>query len=53
LKESYVPSQPCQDVFWFPIVTPRFARDMIDEMEHYGQWADGSVEVIRFNSTQL
>ncbi|TPP65032.1 Procollagen-lysine 2-oxoglutarate 5-dioxygenase [Fasciola gigantica] len=33
--------QPCPDVFWFPMVTEKFCRQLIEEMEHYGQWSDG------------
>lgn len=44
LKPDFQPQEPCRDVFWFPIVTPRFAKEMIEEMENYGLWADGSVE---------
>ncbi|CAL8072484.1 unnamed protein product [Orchesella dallaii] len=33
---------PCPDVFWFPIVTPRYCSEKIEEMETYGKWSDGS-----------
>ncbi|XP_048505479.1 procollagen-lysine,2-oxoglutarate 5-dioxygenase isoform X1 [Athalia rosae] len=36
------PIQPCPDVFWFPIVTTRFTRELIEIMEAFGQWSDGS-----------
>lgn len=39
--KSKKPAEPCLDVFWFPIVTERFAKEMIGEMEGYGKWADG------------
>ena len=45
LKENYKPLEPCLDVFWYPIISPRFAKEMIEEMEAYGKWADGSIEV--------
>lgn len=35
-------AQPCPDVFWFPIVTERFAAELIAVMEAYGRWSDGS-----------
>ena len=41
---NQTPLEPCQDVFWFPIVTERFAKEMIEEMERHGGWADGSIE---------
>jgi hypothetical protein len=33
---------PCPDVFWFPVVTPRYCSELIAEMENYGKWSDGS-----------
>lgn len=33
--------QPCPDVFWFPMMTEKFCRQLIEEMEHYGIWSDG------------
>ena len=38
-------SQPCPDVYWFPIVTERFADELVAEMENYGKWSDGSNSV--------
>ncbi|XP_046397512.1 procollagen-lysine,2-oxoglutarate 5-dioxygenase 1 isoform X2 [Ischnura elegans] len=35
-------AQPCPDVYWFPVITPRFCRELIEEMEHFGKWSDGS-----------
>ena len=37
--------QPCQDVFWFPMVTPTFCRHLVEEMENYGHWSGGKKEV--------
>ncbi|VDD74676.1 unnamed protein product [Mesocestoides corti] len=34
--------QPCPDVFWVPLMSETFCRHMIEEMEHFGQWSDGS-----------
>ncbi|XP_015786267.1 procollagen-lysine,2-oxoglutarate 5-dioxygenase 1 [Tetranychus urticae] len=42
LKEDHIIEQPCPDVYWFPIVTPTFCKHLIEEMENYGQWSDGS-----------
>ncbi|XP_046593466.1 procollagen-lysine,2-oxoglutarate 5-dioxygenase isoform X1 [Neodiprion lecontei] len=36
------PIQPCPDVFWFPIVTTRFTKELIEIMEAFGQWSDGT-----------
>lgn len=38
-------AQPCPDVFWFPVVTDRFADEFVAEMENYGMWSDGSNHV--------
>ncbi|PNF43292.1 Procollagen-lysine,2-oxoglutarate 5-dioxygenase 3 [Cryptotermes secundus] len=35
-------AQPCPDVYWFPVVNPRFCKEFIEIMEHYGQWSDGT-----------
>ena len=34
--------QPCPDVYWFPIVTPRYCVEKVAEVENFGQWSDGS-----------
>lgn len=34
--------EPCPDVYWFPIVTPRYCKEFIEMMEHNGKWSDGS-----------
>ncbi|XP_014472797.1 PREDICTED: procollagen-lysine,2-oxoglutarate 5-dioxygenase 3 [Dinoponera quadriceps] len=36
------PIQPCTDVYWFPIVTRRFTKELIGIVENFGQWSDGS-----------
>lgn len=33
--------QPCPDVFWFPLLSKRFCRELIEEMEHFGEWSGG------------
>lgn len=47
LEPGYKPLQPCPDVYWFPIVTPRFAREFVEVMETFGKWSDGSNYVSR------
>ncbi|CAG0914279.1 unnamed protein product [Notodromas monacha] len=42
LAENTTIAQPCPDVFWFPIVTDRYCEEMIEELESYGKWSDGS-----------
>ncbi|XP_066581047.1 procollagen-lysine,2-oxoglutarate 5-dioxygenase [Prorops nasuta] len=36
------PLQPCPDVYWFPIVSRRYARELIEIVETFGKWSDGS-----------
>ncbi|XP_042314980.1 procollagen-lysine,2-oxoglutarate 5-dioxygenase 2 isoform X3 [Sceloporus undulatus] len=33
--------QPCPDVFWFPIFSEAACDELVQEMEHYGQWSGG------------
>lgn len=37
--------QPCPDVYWIPIVTEKFCKDLVAIMEAYGKWSDGSNHV--------
>ncbi|XP_029435184.1 procollagen-lysine,2-oxoglutarate 5-dioxygenase 1 isoform X2 [Rhinatrema bivittatum] len=32
---------PCPDVYWFPIFTEAACDELIEEMEHFGQWSSG------------
>ncbi|OQR74134.1 procollagen-lysine, partial [Tropilaelaps mercedesae] len=41
-NNSNVLLQPCPDVYWFPIVSPMFCRHLIETMEAFGQWSDGT-----------
>ena len=45
LEENAILTQPCPDVYWFPIVTERFADELVAEVEHNGKWSDGSNKV--------
>lgn len=40
--ESTTLEQPCQDVFWFPLVNEKFCQQMIDIMENFGKWSSGT-----------
>ncbi|KAK5986363.1 Multifunctional procollagen lysine hydroxylase and glycosyltransferase [Trichostrongylus colubriformis] len=42
LKKDTVVDQACTDVYDYPLVSERFCKEMIEEMEHYGHWSDGS-----------
>ncbi|XP_054270597.1 procollagen-lysine,2-oxoglutarate 5-dioxygenase-like isoform X1 [Macrosteles quadrilineatus] len=34
--------QPCPDVYWFPVTTPEFTQNLIEIMENFGQWSNGT-----------
>ncbi|XP_075762735.1 procollagen-lysine,2-oxoglutarate 5-dioxygenase 1 [Pelodiscus sinensis] len=40
LKEKLVET-PCPDVYWFPIFTDVACDELVEEMEHFGQWSKG------------
>ncbi|XP_014283346.1 procollagen-lysine,2-oxoglutarate 5-dioxygenase isoform X1 [Halyomorpha halys] len=42
LRDDVTPIQPCPDVYWFPIVTPRFCKELIEMVENHGKWSSGS-----------
>uniref|UniRef100_A0A6B2EGL7 procollagen-lysine 5-dioxygenase n=1 Tax=Phlebotomus kandelakii TaxID=1109342 RepID=A0A6B2EGL7_9DIPT len=42
LEPNATRSQPCPDVYWFPIGTEAFCQDLIAIMENFGKWSDGS-----------
>uniref|UniRef100_A0A0N5BDE9 procollagen-lysine 5-dioxygenase n=1 Tax=Strongyloides papillosus TaxID=174720 RepID=A0A0N5BDE9_STREA len=44
IKPEAVVPQPCNDVYDYPLVSERFCSELIDEMEHYGQWSTGTHE---------
>ncbi|KAG8445320.1 hypothetical protein GDO86_010202 [Hymenochirus boettgeri] len=33
--------QPCPDVFWFPVFSEKACDELVEEMEHFGQWSGG------------
>jgi len=39
-EDSDIP-QPCPDVYWVPVGTRAFAKDLIEECEHFGGWSGG------------
>merc|ERR1712241_1397149 len=48
-EENATLTMPCPDVFWFPIVTERFADELVAEVEYHGKWSDGSNNDPRLN----
>lgn len=45
LEKDYEVDQPCPDVYWYPVVTPTFCKHLIEIMEHFGKWSDGTNQV--------
>ncbi|XP_076299960.1 procollagen lysyl hydroxylase isoform X1 [Lasioglossum baleicum] len=37
-----IPIQPCPDVYWIPIVNERFTKELVQVMEKFGKWSDGT-----------
>jgi len=42
LDDNSTTEQPCQDVFWFPLVSDLFCTHLIEIMEAFGQWSSGT-----------
>ena len=38
------PFQPCPDVYWYPLISETFAKELVEEMEHHGKWSSGKNE---------
>ncbi|XP_048475997.1 multifunctional procollagen lysine hydroxylase and glycosyltransferase LH3-like [Rhincodon typus] len=49
LTESVFLAQPCPDVYWFPILSERACDELVQELEHYGQWSGGKHEDSRLS----
>ena len=45
LEEDAEIASPCPDVYWFPMVTDRFADELVAVMEKHGSWSDGTNNV--------
>ena len=41
--------QPCPDVYWYPLISETFAKELVEEMEHYGKWSSGDNEDSRID----
>jgi len=39
--DSDIP-MPCPDVYWVPIATQDFCKELIEECEHFGEWSGGN-----------
>lgn len=42
LEDQWKLEQPCQDVFWFPLVNELFCQQLIEIMESFGRWSGGT-----------
>ncbi|XP_035896526.1 procollagen-lysine,2-oxoglutarate 5-dioxygenase [Anopheles stephensi] len=42
LEDTFVPQQPCPDVYWFALGSDRFCDELRDIVEAFGEWSDGS-----------
>jgi procollagen-lysine,2-oxoglutarate 5-dioxygenase, invertebrate len=45
LSNESIIQQECPDVYDFPFLSERFCEELIEIMENYGQWSDGSNKV--------
>ncbi|VDN16477.1 unnamed protein product [Dibothriocephalus latus] len=34
--------QPCPDVFWVPLMSETFCKELVEEMENFGEWSNGT-----------
>lgn len=41
LNQSVPVDMPCPDVYYFPLISEKFANELVEEMEHFGQWSAG------------
>ncbi|XP_063772039.1 procollagen-lysine,2-oxoglutarate 5-dioxygenase 2 isoform X2 [Pseudophryne corroboree] len=39
--------EPCPDVFWFPVFSEQACDEIVEEMEHFGQWSGSKNSDIR------
>uniref|UniRef100_A0A8C6EIP3 procollagen-lysine 5-dioxygenase n=1 Tax=Microcebus murinus TaxID=30608 RepID=A0A8C6EIP3_MICMU len=43
LEGQEIVEQPCPDVYWFPLLSDQMCDELVEEMEHYGQWSGGQL----------
>ena len=46
-KDAFNTSKLCWDIFQFPLTTARFAAELIEESEAFGQWSSGTYKDTR------
>ncbi|XP_030842805.1 procollagen-lysine,2-oxoglutarate 5-dioxygenase 1 isoform X1 [Strongylocentrotus purpuratus] len=42
-------TMPCTDVYTFPLMSRTWAKELIEEMEHFGEWSGGGNQDKRLN----
>lgn len=42
LSPTELNEMPCPDVYWFPLFTPRFCKELVELADDNGGWSDGS-----------
>lgn len=42
LHENVTLEEPCPDVYWYPLLSETFCDELVEEMEHFGQWSGGN-----------
>ncbi|KAL4631429.1 procollagen-lysine,2-oxoglutarate 5-dioxygenase 3-like [Arapaima gigas] len=40
-EDQNIVEQPCPDVYWFPVFSDRMSDELVETMEHFGQWSGG------------
>ena len=41
LEPDFDVDMPCTDVYWYPLMSDVFCKELVEEMEHFGQWSGG------------
>eukprot|EP00118_Oscarella_pearsei_P003266 m.13634 g.13634 ORF g.13634 m.13634 type:complete len:725 (+) comp25137_c0_seq1:1251-3425(+) len=41
LNKSIEMEQPCPDVYYYPLMSRQFAKELVEELENFGQWSGG------------
>ncbi|XP_073669105.1 multifunctional procollagen lysine hydroxylase and glycosyltransferase LH3 isoform X2 [Paramisgurnus dabryanus] len=39
--DGNIVEQPCPDVYWFPAFSDRMCDELVETMEHFGEWSGG------------
>lgn len=36
-------------MYWYPLISETFAKELIEEMEHFGKWSSGKNDDVRID----